>query len=836
MSVNKTVVQFVSAAAFVVTGLVTGPAHSQSVGDEEMAIEEIVVTVRKREESLLNVPISITTKTWGEMVEAGIEDIFDIAAFTPNLAFQDFGNGQLGIPTIRGMGQTNVFDEKNVGIFVNGIYISDENAFDIDMLDIARVEVARGPQSSLYGRNSFAGAINFVPGLATDEFAGRILGSVGTDEYYELQGVVGGPIGDRFGIRAAAGYKTFDGTFDNPANPSDNLQGWETWNVSTALNWQITDDLKTQLFAYYLDDQNEQTANYLLDNNCGDFLIAPPGPPGQPPISSGEPAYFCGDLPFKEDSELGVNGSGISPEAFGAQREALIASLDFEWNIDRWTLSWLTGLVDSDNNMSFDSDMSNGYPFATGDMPFCPFPTAPPFLCAGPQTSTLLTDEFTTFINETEDWSSEFRVAFDGDRYRAMLGLFWYDHELSRKAFPGVDENGSKEMMPAGFDFTNPGANLLAVSDPLAVGDPVNGPLQSVGTVQTTEDISIFGSFEYDFSDRWSLTVEGRYTEEEKAIEREPGFFGGASTDKDDWDFFTPRFTLEYSPANDGNSYQWMTYASIAKGVHAGGFNVAFDPTVPSESKFDPDENWTYEVGYKGSFVPYGDALMNLSFAAFYTDWTDVQMSTLTRGGGTTNPIQNVGDAEVWGLELILNSTLSRYFDLNIGYGYADPELTAGSESRLGLFCGPDIPGCQIDPATGAWQFDVVGQQLGRTHKHQFNASGILHGPLGMNWGGGGWEWYARADYSYLSEAPSRLMNVQFIPERSLVNMRAAIRNEAWELALWARNLFDEGYVTGQSQEPRQTNQGDGAFFSLRTTAGYQGDGRIVGASAIWSF
>ena len=808
MSMHKTAVHFVSAAAFVVTGLVTGPAHSQSVGDEEMAIEEIVVTVRKREESILTVPISIATLTGEQMIEMGVDDLFGVAAFTPNVAFQDFGNGQLGIPTIRGLGATNVLaDDKNVGIFVNGIFISDENAFDIDMLDIARVEVARGPQSSLYGRNTFAGAINFVPATATEELAGKILGSIGTDEFYELSGFVGGPVGDKVGLRVAAGYKTFDGTFENPANPSDNLQGWETWNVSSTLNWQITDDFKAQLFAYYLDDQNEQTANYLLDNNCGDFR------------GGGEFSYFCGDLPFKEESELGVNGAGISPEAFGAQREALITSLDLEWQIGRGTLSWLTGFVDSDNDMTFDTDMSNGYPFAIGNA------IAPPF--AGIQSDTLLTDQFTTFISETEDWSTELRFAFDGGRYRFMLGGFWYDHELTRKALLGVDGDGSKEIMPAGFFFTNPGAFLLQTSDPF------NNPIPAQGFTNTTEDLAFFGSFEIDFSERWSLTLEGRYTDQEKTIVRDASpIFGPGSMDENSWDFFTPRFTLEYSPANDGNSHQWMTYASIAKGVHAGGFNASFNAMVPEESRYDEDENWTYEVGYKGSFVPYGDALMSLSFAGYYTVWTDLQLASLSELGGLTNPIRNLGEAEIWGLELEINSTLSRYFDLNIGYGYADPELTEGSENRLAEFCGPSI--CNIDPATG--QPIVEGNQLGRTHKHSFNATGFLHGPLGMNWGGGDWEWYARADYSYLSEAPSRLLNQQFIPERSLVNFRTAIRNEAWELALWARNLFDEGYVTGQSHEPRQTNFGGGENFSMRTTAGFQGDGRIVGASAIWSF
>ena len=664
--------------------------------------------------------------------------------------------------------------------------------------------MARGPQSSLYGRNTFAGAINFIPAQATDEFAGKVKGSVGTDEYYEVMGGVGGPIGDNFGARVAAGYKTFDGTFDNPANSGDNLQGWETWNISTTLNLDVTEKFSATLFAYYLDDENEQTANYLLENNCGDFR------------GGGEFAYFCGDLPFKEDSQLGVDGAGISPAAFGAQREAFIASLNLVSNIGRLTLSWLTGYVDSTNDMTFDTDMSNGYPFAIGSFA----DGAPPF--GGVQSDTLLTDQFTTFDSDTEDWSSEFRVDFDGGRYRFMVGGFWYDHELTRKALLGVDGDGSKEMMPAGFFFTNPGAFLLQTSDPF------NNPIPAQGFTNTTEDLAIFGSFDFDFTEQLSLSLEGRWTDEEKSIVRDASpIFGPGSMDEESWDFFTTRGTLSYTEE------QWMVYGSIAKGVHAGGFNASFNAMLPSESTYDPEENWTYEVGFKGSFVPYGDALINLSTAFFYVDWSDMQVASLSALGGLTNPVRNAGEAEVFGLELTIDATLNEYFDLGVAYGYADPEITDGTENRLAEFCGPSI--CVIDPSNG--QVIVDGNQLGRTHKHSVIAYGVVHGPIsGMSWGGGGWEWFARADYSYLSEAPSRLLNLQYIPERDLVNARVAINNESFEFALWATNLFDEGYVTGQSHEPRQTNFGGAENFSMRTTAGFQGDGRIVGGTVIFNF
>jgi outer membrane receptor for monomeric catechols len=111
----------------------------------------------------------------------------------------------------------------------------------------------------------------------------------------------------------------------------------------------------------------------------------------------------------------------------------------------------------------------------------------------------------------------------------------------------------------------------------------------------------------------------------------------------------------------------------VACGVHAGGFNASFDATVPSQSKFDPDENWTYELGVKGTFQPYDGTVVQVSFAGFYSDWKDLQIATVSEGGGITNPIQIIGKAEIYGLELEVNSTLTENFDLSFGYAYADP-------------------------------------------------------------------------------------------------------------------------------------------------------------------
>jgi len=158
------------------------------------AYEEIVVSARKVDESIQDVPLAITALSSEKIERAGIQDLSDVAAFTPGLSFFSPIGEFLPTPIIRGIAQTDIFGETNVGVYVDGVYVAGREGLNFNFLDLERIETVKGPQSALYGRNSFSGAINYVTKRAPETFEVKTDGTVGSDDRLAGQISVGGPI------------------------------------------------------------------------------------------------------------------------------------------------------------------------------------------------------------------------------------------------------------------------------------------------------------------------------------------------------------------------------------------------------------------------------------------------------------------------------------------------------------------------------------------------------------------------------------------------------------------------------------------------------------------
>ena len=213
-------------AASVAMALHSDAASAQSADESAVSLEEVVVTARKKEETLIDIPVAVAVLTAKDIEAKGVQNLYDVAMFTPGLTYFDAIQNQLGTPVIRGISQTNLNSpDRNVAIFYGGVYLSSTSGANLEILDVDRVEVVKGPQSALYGRNAFNGAINFVPAAPTETFFSKVEATVGSDERYEGKLVVSGPLTDRIRGRFAASYNTFDGTYRNAAEPNDNLGG-----------------------------------------------------------------------------------------------------------------------------------------------------------------------------------------------------------------------------------------------------------------------------------------------------------------------------------------------------------------------------------------------------------------------------------------------------------------------------------------------------------------------------------------------------------------------------------------------------------------------------------
>jgi iron complex outermembrane receptor protein len=755
-----------------------------SLPASEAGPDEVIVTARKREESLLDVPLAMTALSSDELETRRISSLADLATATPGLYFESFNAGSVATPIIRGLSQQNIggFDQQvsnNVGSFIDGVYQTNRNGFVMDLLDIERVEVIKGPASALYGRATFSGAINIITKDPDEVPTGNVRFGLGSDEDYLIRGSYGGPIGDS-GIRGriAAGYNSFDGTIRNTEDPGDNLQGHRNVGVSGSLLIPIGDRLDLRLSSFYADQSVEHSGQYLqTELNCGTGV--------------GGFTYYCGKADYREPVS-------ISPEAFGAKTESSQTVADLTIHFDSFDVRTIAAYTESESELLFDADYTAGgalHPVCEG--PGCSFAPAPVI------TRYQAAQAFNAGANENDDISLEIRIQSTGDSRLSWLGgLFFFDSSSEVSTSFGLDNTG---LAPGEFYAT-------ALGGMTATDDPIRNAALVSRFESDVQTIAVFGSLEYEITDRLRASVEGRFEREEKDFNNIVNFFApGPGRTSDDWTEFTPRVTVDYDLTDDT-----LIYLTAAKGHRAGGFNAVYPASVPSESRYDSETNWTYELGAKMSLL---DQRLTLTTAVFHIDWSDMQIT-----GASTDPlfpqslIRNTGDATSQGFEVDLRFTPNESITTGIAYAFSDPEFDSGVIDRSAAFqCAPDI--CKLT-AEGP---DVGGNQLPRTVRHQLTADVGVTRPLNDRW-----DWTARVDYAWADDAYRDSINQLYYGERSLVGAWLAFESDQLTVAFWGKNLFDDQYVTYGAFQPRT--------FTARAVDYTQSDGRRYGITVSYDF
>ncbi|TVS11611.1 MAG: TonB-dependent receptor [Gammaproteobacteria bacterium] len=749
----------------------TAPATAQD-SPTARSLDEIVVTARKREETLQSVPVAVTAFTREAIRTQRIQSIHDVALSTPGLVYQDI-NATLSLPVIRGLAQTTVTGDNNVGVFINGLYLANNRTLDVGIIDLERIEVIKGPQSALYGQNSFSGAINYITRRPSERFEAEVEGTVGSDELFELRAVVSGPLTDTLSGMVAVAWKEFDGTFSNQ-NPADssNLQGYETKGITAALEFTPTDRFSARLFGYYVESENDLPAQYLVPNNCGVSAV-------------GTPTFFCGSLPA--DGTFDLNTAGT----FGRDAENLILSLDLSIALtDRWTLNSTSGYIRNEYSSYFDF----GYNSAGVPLPIVNTGTGEP--------GTVLTNVYLgQGLGRFRDLSQELRLEYADDTLDVTLGGFWYDSERGNASIAAVDTG----VLSAEQAFTTPLGFLFGTPD------PINAPVLSNLTEPGVRTEALFGRVGYQATDRLRLSAELRWARERITLDRFLNFSQPVTVNANQSARFTtvtPRITADFQLTEDV-----MLYAVYAEGVRSGGFNAS--ATIDAEQAYAPEENRSYELGLKSQWF---DGNLTANLAVFHVDWKDLQLNSPSLDPDNLFAVvRNTGGVRARGIELETALRVADGMTVGLTYAYTDPKFKSGSvDLGLATFCGVDDSICP----NGA---NVGGQQLGRTAKQQVSAFAQLAGALTP-----GWDWSFRADVSAQSKQPTNAINEAFVAGYGIVNGRVAVSSDRYEIALWSRNLFDKEYVTASSAQPRFHV---GAWPDV--TLGY---GRIVGLSAMMRF
>ena len=706
--------------------------HAQEAGSG--AEGDIVVTARSKAESIQDVPLAISALSAATMEKKSIQGLDDVARFTPGLSFESYSGG-FQSPVIRGQAQTKVTAlETNVATFFDGIYLPRSWAVDVGVAALERVEVVKGPQSARYGRNAFAGAINYISQRASTsgDLTAEASVTVGSDDRIDYGIKANLPISSEF---ALAGYyfrSKFDGSWENShpyagvkVSPGThgNVGGWdkETWSVSA----------RAQPAPGVLFEASYTQFNIERETNPNTFLVQTAGQLNCGSIRFGTRSLLCGEVPAPRDTV------SADPRTYGAITTTRIWRGFASWEfVDDFTASYLYGRITGDVDIANLTVANNNLCGVTG----CTFQNAP--------------------VGSIEYDSHEFRVAYDGKPLTFAFGGF-LTGGTDNYAFYSVtlrDITSAASVLPLGRDPT-------ALIVPLELS-------------RTKTDVkSVFGEVNWTSADGATrLGAEARYSWNDLTTLNRRTNIAYQRLFK----AFTPRFTVERDIGTGS-----LLYASAAKGTKAGGFN----PTAiaAANRSFEEESNWTYEIGSKNRF--FGDRL-TLNASLFYTDWKDIQINSPDPDAvnpDAVNITANLGNAKVYGVELDAVFTPDSHLTIDANFSYAHGEYSSDTvDARFRR----TVSSCDniVCSTTG----NVGGNQIERTPRTKASVGAQWGTELPWDNGYG----FVRGDVSWQDKLYMTPANEGYVPSRTLVNLRAGITYGRFDLSLWGRNVFDKKYVS----------------------------------------
>lgn len=828
------------------TAAITAGAYVDGALAQQLSIEEITVTARKREENLQDIPLSITAFTVEGLKQRNITTVYELSANTPNFVTTPQLGRRLDRPTFRGQAGTLVRGEPNASYFIDGVFISG-SATTSTFNALERVEVLRGPQSALFGRATFAGAVNLITRKPTDEHEGQFNLRVGSHETYEAAGWLSGPIiEDKLHYFVSGSWDTYGGEWTNnlaagqaagdsifiPFPPpgrvinfvtgptradSSSLGGEENTDATLKLVFSPAENHEFEFKFNYAGGRDDHFPALLVDNselNC----FRPGVDAGAGAASQG---YFCGKLTAGDrTSSLNIPDlvDGGTRSFFGVTAEPSPIGAGIHRDIFR-LLTQYTG--DFNGWEAVARATWNRDRFKSGrDIDRTAF--RPVF------------GLFTAYEEDnTEDWAGEVRFASPAENaLRGLFGAYYFE-----KRFVERDRR-----------FSGPGtAGLFFASDhgPCRTSPAAYDPGQCDTTEEDVTNYAVFASVDYDITDQLVFSAEARYSKDEKTVR------SGVVTDAeaaavadlvsgldiakvegnrlvvtDDTKDFTPRVSLTYKPNDD-----ITVYGKIAKGDKPLDFNLAFfdDDVDPAElvsavangrAVINSESAWTYEAGLKSTLAD-GKARLNIS--GFYIDWDDQAVSSvediLLRDGSleTNNTVRSAPGARVIGLEIEANWTPTENILLTAGYGLSDHKFTdTFIDARFAALTG----------GTG----DVDGNTTASTPKHNANLSATYRDEFGSNS-----DWFVRFFLNYESKKYVNVANLAWVGPRYNWNAQIGVESAQWTLTLYVDNILDDNTPrTGSLFTDFQNESAPGVDASLFTLNPQRG--RDFGLRAQYSF
>ena len=718
-------------------------------------LEEILVTGTKRAASLEDAPLAVQVFTETAIQEAGITRPEDFLSLVPNVNFVTSNHEGEFFVNVRGQASVR-FAESAVAVVIDGVQLATSNEFNQDFFDIEQIEVLKGPQNALYGRNATAGAIIVNTKPPGDEWSGGVRATMGNWNTMKLMGGVGGPITENLGMRLSASINETDGPFQNKYTGEDVHRGsgktirWRTrWTGERTTADVIVGASHYEGGAIAFNAQ-------IAGTYTGGVWI--PGPDTD----------AVHEIPFVNDMP-----------GYNEQRKRNV-SLRIVHEFDNMTFESI-----SSYSTIKDDYTAKGLPYADFSNPdnnYGLHDIGTRDLLVPDLWANAFGDLTQRWRDQNEAFIQEFRLTSNDEsaRLRWQVGVYYQNGEKKRTNINGIYTGAPAidNWMPNGPDTTNPSVNFDITEFPV-------------------KNFSPFANIQYDISESLTLSLAGRWENEEREVATlTPSIANDVAgqptynqcvlrtgrdpkdcNDKKEFKQFQPKVTLSYLLPNDmGN-----VYATYGKGFKSGGFNTigvrdilvdaavatGGDPSlIFTQDSYDKETTDAYEIGTKLNML---DGRLRMNAAVFWTDVENAQQFEFFPVG-SIQAVSKIDEQEITGWEVDANFIVNDNISLFAGYGYTDAEVTKLEAQPA--FEGNVVPYIEEYNFVGGFQANYpLTEGLTLTARGQYMRFGEV--------------WYDSGNLAGSERSPI-----------SLLDARLGIAGDAWSVTLWGKNLNNEKYAS----------------------------------------
>ena len=806
---------------------------TQAVAQNGVQLEEVVVTATKREQTLQDVPVAVTVTTGETITRAAVRDVADLASLVPSLRVTQLQTSTNTNFIIRGFGNgaNNPGIEPSVGVFIDGVYRSRSAGSIGDLVDVQRVEVLRGPQSTLFGQNASAGVISVITQQPDFDWGGFVEAGFGNLNERVFKGKVTGPLTDSLAFSVTGSMNQRDGYFVNLTNNAL-LNDRDRWDLRAQLLWNASENTTVRLIA----DKSE------IDELCCGVANLLNGPTGalvqSPAFGNGKIYPGTANSPGQPfDRKVYLNKNPIN----SVENDGV--SLHIDWQGEAFSLASITAMRSQKTDFDYDFD------FTSADL-----------------------GRTNRNIGDIDTKSQEFRLSFDnGGAVRGLLGAYVSSEAVK---YDNIIQFGSNMRGYAtGLVFAGTGSLTALSGLETALGLPAGTFFaanvgSSIFTRQESDAYTVFGQLEADLGERATLTAGVAYTNTQKSIDFRqtnndvfagldlvqigfaqlfsaftggrpptpanfalfpaqaaladvrsvtpcpPGAAPGSCnsalglyalqflhpvvpfTDKSDDSEFTYTVRLAFDVTDNLNAY-----AGVSTGYKATSWNLSRDskplaPAVPPRSplgsavnpyyprfgtrKADPEEATVYEIGLKGRWPRAA-----MYVALFDQTIKGFQDNTFL---GTGFVLSNAGKQSTKGLEIETQFQVTDNWRVDLAATLLDPTY----DSYVGA----------PSPCSGR-STDLTGQRPNNIHDTSVSLA------LNYAWSMGETDGFVRADYDYqdntlVNRHEQATSNCAAVPPTNTfdtyrkvgtINASAGFSRDGWDLMVWGRNLNDDEYI-----------------------------------------